>query len=78
MNMIDRSGDTVTLTDEGFEIADRIDLWLEAHPGFHNASKIARGAKCSTTEAHAVLGWLLDQVMVKAAGNGCWINYSAR
>ncbi|ASR85087.1 hypothetical protein SEA_PHELPSODU_79 [Mycobacterium phage PhelpsODU] len=66
------------LTDEGYEVADRIVPWLESHPGLHNPSRVARGAKCSTVEAQHVLSWLDRHVMVFADGNGCWRKYAAR
>lgn len=73
--MTDFTGD---LTEEGYAAADRIDLWLEAHPGWHSPSKIARGAHLGTTQARHILIWLDRRALVAATGNGCWRNYSSR
>ena len=70
---------TGELTDEQYEIADRIDLWLEAHPGkLHNRSTIARAAKASQTDVSYILNWLDANRMVIADGNGCWRKYGHR
>lgn len=70
---------SVELTDEQYEIADRIVLWLEAHAGaLHNCSRIGRGAKTSTNEAWEILKWLDAHRMVVADGNGCWRKYGHR
>jgi hypothetical protein len=67
------------LTDEQYEIADRIDLWLEAHPGkLYNRSTIARAAKASHAEVSYILNWLDRSRMVVADGNGCWRKYGTR
>lgn len=70
----------VELTDEQYEMADRIVLWLEAHAGaLHNCSRIARGAKTGTThQASEILRWLDANQMVIADGNGCWRKYGHR
>lgn len=73
--MFDPTGD---LTDEGYAAADRIDLWLEAHPGWHSPSRVARGAHLSTAQARPLLIWLDHHVLVAATGNGCWRTYSSR
>jgi hypothetical protein len=75
MTMTDPTGG---LTDEGYAAADRIDLWLDAHPGWYSPSRIARGAHVSTAQAQHVLAWLDRRVLVAADGNGCWRKYSAR
>jgi hypothetical protein len=64
------------LTDEQFDIADRIELWLEAHPGkLHNRSTIARG---DYNEVEVILHWMDKHYMVAADGNGCWRKYGER
>lgn len=73
--MCDPTGD---LTDEEYAAADRIDLWLEAHPGWHSPSRVARGTHLGTAEARSLLIWLDRHVLVAATGNGCWRNYSSR
>lgn len=75
-NVIDTTAQD--LTDEGYEIADRIDLWLEKHPGLHNRSRIARGAKCESYQAAHILDWMESRTMVAADGNGAWRKYGAR
>lgn len=62
----------------GYEIADKVELWLEKHPGYFSASRIARGVHESTHTLYPILGWMLRNQYIKAAGNGCWINYTAR
>jgi hypothetical protein len=70
---------TDELTDAEFEIADRIELWLEARPGkLHNRSSIAKGVKAEYWEVHHVLNWMDRFVYVVAEGNGCWRKYGAR
>lgn len=67
------------LTDLGYTIADRIELWLESHPGLHSPSRIARGVKVDNTNAVAyVLQWMDSHIYVVADGNGCWRKYGAR
>jgi hypothetical protein len=67
------------LTDEQYEIADRIELWLEAHPGkLYNRSTIARGVKAGHAEVTTILAWLDRNRMVVADGNGCWRKYGVR
>jgi hypothetical protein len=66
------------LTDAQYEIADSIELWLEAHPGkLHNRSAIARGVKADHAEVSSVLNWMDVNRMVIADGNGCWRKYRA-
>ncbi|ASR86355.1 hypothetical protein I5G86_gp24 [Mycobacterium phage DarthP] len=68
-----------SLTGYGNALVGRIDAWLTSHPGLHSPSKIARGAKCSTHDAAAVLSYLDDRAMfVVGVGNGCWRNYATR
>jgi hypothetical protein len=69
---------TGDLTDEGYAAADRIDLWLEAHPGWYSPSRIARGAHLDSAQARALLIWLDRHTLVAATGNGCWRTYSRR
>ena len=66
------------LPDVGYAAADRIDLWLEAHPGWCSPSRIARGTHLDTAQARALLVWLDRHILVAAAGNGCWRTYSSR
>ncbi|QFG11496.1 hypothetical protein I5G87_gp72 [Mycobacterium phage Ekdilam] len=67
------------LTGYGNTLVGRIDAWLTSHPGLHSPSKIARGVKCSTLDAQAVLSHLDARgLFVVGAGNGCWRNYATR
>ena len=67
------------LTDDQYDIADRIELWLEARPGkLHNRSTIARGVKAELFEVERILHWMDRTRMVVADGNGCWRKYAAR
>ncbi|ASR85579.1 hypothetical protein I5G80_gp065 [Mycobacterium phage Krueger] len=69
---------TRSLTDAGFNLADKIDEWLDGHAGLHAPSTIARGVKANTVEVWQVLQWLEREVMVDADGNGRLRKYGAR
>lgn len=69
---------TQDLTGEGYDLADKIELWLEAHPGLHTPSGIGRGVKATSTDAWQVLCWMEKRVYVAAAGNGKWRRYGSR
>lgn len=60
-----------------WEDADKVTLWLEAHPGFHNPSTIRRGAKVEG-DVYRVLSYLDRHQEASAAGNGNWRKYAAR
>lgn len=66
------------MEDGGYELADKIVEWLEAHPGFFSPSRIARGIKVGVLDVYPVLDWMVAHVYVKSSGNGCWTNYAAR
>lgn len=66
------------LTDTGYKIADRIDQWLDTHPGPHSPSQIGRAVGAHTHEARSILAWMHDRTMVAAAGNGTRRRYSSR
>jgi hypothetical protein len=67
------------MTDAEYDIADRIELWLEARPGkLHNRSSIAKGVKAAHSDVTRVLHWMDRNVYVIADGNGCWRKYGAR
>ncbi|AJD82299.1 hypothetical protein PBI_KESHU_79 [Mycobacterium phage Keshu] len=67
------------LTSYGNQLVGKIDAWLTSHPGLHAPSRVARGVKCSTIDAAAVLSWLDNREMfVVGAGNGAWRKYAAR
>lgn len=75
-NMIDIA--TSDPTDDGYDLADKIELWLQSHPGLHTPSAIGRGVKANSTEVWHVLSWMEDHVYVTAAGNGKWRKYGSR
>lgn len=66
------------LTADQYDAADRIVAWFEAHPGMHNRSTIARGAKAEYDTAASALAWLDRNRMIAAGGNGSWRKYGAR
>ncbi|APD18238.1 hypothetical protein SEA_HAMMY_75 [Mycobacterium phage Hammy] len=67
------------LTCYGNQLVGKVDAWLTAHPGLHAPSRVARGVKCSTSDAAAVLSHLDDRgLFVVGAGNGCWRKYATR
>lgn len=67
------------LTPYGNSLVGRIDYWLLTHPGFHPPSKVARGCKIASHEAHSVLAWLDDHgIYAVGDGNGCWRRYASR
>ena len=66
------------LTDAQYEIADRIVPWLEAHPGVHNRSAIARGVKADHQEVSTALAWLDRNQMIAGDGNKSWRKYGVR
>lgn len=80
MEMIHAIGKSSTgeLTDSQYVTADKIELWLQSHPGPHSPSRIARGIGCGTGEARAVLEWMDKHIYVDATGNGYWRNYQSR
>jgi hypothetical protein len=57
--------------------ADKVNLWLEGHPGFHAPSAIRRGAKVEG-DVYRVLSYLERKQEARAAGNGTWRKYAAR
>lgn len=73
---------TTELTDEQFEIADRIVLVLEAAPAdkrWMNPSTIARKAKVAPShKVYPVLEWMDANVYIQGSGNGCWRKYAKR
>lgn len=66
------------LTDIGYELADRNEEWLEAHPGMHTPSLIAGGIGSNTTQVKSVLTWMEKHVIVTADGNGYRRKYGSR
>lgn len=66
------------LTEYGYALADRIDVWLDEHPGLHTPSRVARAVRVPTYEAAAVLSWMDDRVLLAADGNGTWRRYGSR
>lgn len=64
------------MTDQQFEIADRIDLALESagRDGL-TPSLAARKARATTAEASVILRWLVSQQMAHTSGNGAWTRY---
>lgn len=71
---------TQELTDRQYEIADAISEYVDARPGKDfNASQLARAAKCSTHEAHAVLNHMVRENWIKLTGRGgAWARYRRR
>lgn len=70
----------IEMTDERYEIADRITEYVDARPDSDfTASQLARVAKCATHEAHAVLRWLVANDYIATCGRGgAWTRYRAR
>jgi hypothetical protein len=69
---------TRELTDEQYDIADRIDLFLErkGDEQTFNASQLARAAKCTTLEVRPVLQWMVETSNIGVAGRGgAWVRY---
>jgi hypothetical protein len=67
---------TQDLTDEQFDIADRIDVALEAakREGL-TPSQVARKAHTTTAEAAEILDWMTRRQMAHTSGNGAWTHY---
>ncbi|HEU5046127.1 MAG TPA: hypothetical protein VFT75_18550 [Nocardioidaceae bacterium] len=65
------------LTDQQYDIADRIGAFLEGRGDQDfNASQLARAAKCSTLDVKPVLRWMVASHSIGVAGRGgCWIRY---
>lgn len=69
---------TCELTDEQYDIADRIDLFLERKGDGvdFNASQLARAAKVSVGEVYPVLAWMVATSNIGVAGRGgAWMRY---
>ncbi|MCT7372994.1 hypothetical protein [Mycolicibacterium llatzerense] len=66
------------LTDAGYDLADRIELWLELHPGHHTPSRIGQAVHASTAACRAVLTWMAAHHMVTTTGNGARQRFTTR
>lgn len=70
---------TTVLTDEQYDVADRIDAILDANRDeTYSPSQMARKAKTDSYTARAVLHFMADNRMAVAGGNGAWTRYSYR
>jgi hypothetical protein len=66
------------LSDEEYEIVDRISLALEAAgPAGLTPSRAARKARTDTLSAGRLLQWLVRGLYAHTSGNGCWTHYHA-
>lgn len=67
-----------TLTDDEYEIADRLTLALEAagSEGL-TPSRAARKAGTDTLTAGRLLQWLVRGLDAHTSGRGCWTHYHA-
>lgn len=66
--------------DETYEWADAIELAMEKKPlnfGWTH-SMAARAAHLTTVQAREALGWMVENVYVRAEGNGAWVRYYRR
>jgi hypothetical protein len=68
------------LTDQGYALADKIELWLQARPATpFTPSRVAQGVKCAAYDAKSILAWLEDrQMVVVGAGRGARRKYTLR
>lgn len=79
MATITHTNGTAELTDEGYDLADAVDLWLENHKGYHTPSTVARGVKATNSvDVWQVLNWMDHQVLVMGSGNGRLRRYQSR
>ena len=65
------------LTDDEYQIADRIELALEGEPAGLTPSKAARKARTTTGTAARVLAWMVRERYAHTSGNGAWTRYHA-
>lgn len=66
------------LTDEQYDLADRIELVLEAAPAAGlTPSAVARRVRTTTAQAALVLAWLTECRYAHTSGNGAWRRYHA-
>jgi hypothetical protein len=66
------------LTDEQYELADRIEAALEAAgPDGLTPSRIARKAHADYHETCDVLFWMVAHQYAHTSGNGAWTHYHA-
>lgn len=65
------------LTDEQYELADKIELWLEARPHRDfNTSQIARGVHADHAETSSVLYWMTIHQHINS--NGRYLTHLGR
>lgn len=68
---------TQDLTDEQYELADAIELWLEARPSRDfNTSQIARGVHADLHQTYSVLYWMTIHQHVNS--NGRYLTHLGR
>lgn len=70
---------TTELTDEQYEIADKIERILEGPAGKDGLppSGVARRAKVTYDQAWTVLTWMVRHQYAHTSGNGAWTRYHA-
>ena len=67
------------LTDEQYDVADRIGRLLEANPArLWTPSALGRRTKASKGDVLAALRWMELHVFLVGVGNGSWRKYRAR
>ena len=71
--------ETLELTADQWEIADRISVAIEAEPEkLWTVSALARKIKATHGQVWPVLAWMEENVFVIGSGNGAWRKYRAR
>lgn len=66
------------LTDEHYELADRLELALEAADARGLTPSVsARKAGTDTLTARHVLDWMVEHKYAHTTGNGAWTRYHA-
>lgn len=66
-------------TDAEYELMDRIELVLAAHPReTFSPSQIARKVRTETQDARNALSWMARHQTVLESGNGAWTRYRHR
>ena len=64
------------LSDEQYELADQLEVALEAAgPAGLTPSQAARKVHATTDAAAVVLGWMVANFFVHTSGHGAWTHY---
>ena len=68
----------IDLTDAQYEIADKIEIALEAADARGlTPSALARKVKIPTAQIYAVLNWMVNGRYIHTSGNRSWTRYHA-